>query len=188
MAIWGDKQLGTWEAVATEEVFLPDVVYQLSYTLPEKPWWGGLLPWLWPYKTEWLRDAIVKAIAATTEIPEEEIQVLWFFYNEADNTFQIQIRWAPAPEAGAIPAAGPISITLTIIILAITTTISLFFFLRIVEELTPHTIEKLVEEMPEVIKKVVEEMRRSISWLTVLAGIAVTGSLVSLFVPRRKKA
>ncbi|GAH99957.1 unnamed protein product, partial [marine sediment metagenome] len=37
----------------------------------------------------------------------------------------------------------------------------------------------LVEELPE-------EITKGISWLTLLAGILVGGSLVSLLVPRRK--
>jgi len=184
---WGDRQDGTWEAAATEEDFLSDVVYQFSYTLPEKPWWAWWLFWLvWPKDPEILRDGIVKSIAAKAGIPEEEIQVLWFFYNEADNTFQIQIKWVPA-EASATPAGIITGITIIVVAAAIATPLSLFFLGKIIEKLSPDVILKLVEETPEVIKKVVEELRKSISWATVLAGIAITGSVISLLIPRRKK-
>jgi len=176
---WGEKQIGTWEAVATEETFLPDVAYQFSYTLPEKPWWASFLPWLpWPIKPTWLKDGIVKAIAATTEIPEDEVQVLWFSYNSDTNKFQIQIKWIPA--AGAIPVAG-VLIPIAAIITAIAIPVSLFIIGRVISDLAPETIEKLVEEVPE-------EITKGIKWLTILAGVLVTGSLISLFIPRGRKA
>ena len=179
MAVWGGKQTGTWEAVATEDDFLPDVVYQFSYTLPEKPWWAWWVFWLvWPKDPEILRDGIVKSIAAKTGIPEEEIQVLWFFYDETDNTFQIQIKWVPA-EAGAIPAGIITGITIIVVATAIAIPLSLFLLGKVIEKLSPDVILKLVEELPE-------EITKGISWLTLLAGILVGGSLASLFVPRRR--
>lgn len=177
---WGEKQIGTWEAVATEEIFLPDVVYQFNYTLPEKPWWASILPWIpWPINPTWLKDGIVKAIATTTEIPEDEIQVPWFSYDSDTNKFQIQIKWIPS-EAGAIPVAG-VLIPIAAIITVIAIPISLFIMGKILSDLAPETIKKLVEEVPD-------EITKGIKWLAILAGVLVAGSLISLFIPRGKKA
>ena len=132
------------------------------------PWQG------WAADPEWLSYGIVKAIALNTEIPEDEIKVLWFVYNSDTNTFQIQIKWAP-PTPAAIPVAG-ISISIVVVIGIISIPVSLFFLRKIVENLGPDTVEKLVEEAVKGVK-----------WVTILAGIVVTGSLVPLFIPKRKK-
>jgi len=46
---------------------------------------------------------------------------------------------------------------------------------------------RIVEIAPDTVEKLVEEARKGISWITILAGIVVTGSLVPLFIPKRKK-
>jgi len=173
---WGDRKTGLWEATTAEADFSPLIVYQFTYTLPEKPWWWSWIEWLpfvspwegWAADPRWLKDGVIKAIALNTEIPEDEIKVLWFAYNSDTNKFQIQIKYVP-PTPAAIPIAGiPISIVVVIGIIAIP--VSLYFLKKIVENLAPDTIEKLVEEA-----------RKGISWITILAGIVVTGSLVPLF-------
>jgi len=181
---WGDRQIGVWEATTTEADFSPLIVYQFTYMLPEKPWWWPYIEWLpfispwagWGADPRWLRDGVVKAIALKTEIPEDEIKVLWFVYNSDTNAFQIQIKWIP-PTAGvgAIPAALPALPLIAVIIAALSTAVSLFFLLRIVE-IAPDTVEKLVEEA-----------RKGISWITILAGIVVTGSLVPIFFAKSKR-
>ncbi len=181
---WGDRQDGTWEAVATEVDFSPLIVYQFTYTLPEKPWWWSWIDWLpfvspwagWASDPRWLRDGVVKAIAAKTEIPEDEIKVLWFVYNSDTNAFQIQIKWIP-PTPAAIPVAG-VLLPIMVIIGIIAIPVSLYFLGKIVENLSPDTVEKLVTVSEEIVK--------GVKWITILAGIVVVGSLLPLFIPKKK--
>jgi len=181
ITVWGDRQDGTWEIATTEADFSPLVVYQFSYSLPEKPRWWSWIEWLpfispwagWASDPRWLRDGIVKAIALKAEIPEDEIKVLWFAYNSDTNKFQVQIKYIP-PTPAAIPVAG-VLLPIAIIVIAIAIPISLFFFWRTISELAPDTVEKLVEEV-----------RKGISWITILAGIVVTGSLVPIFFAKSK--
>jgi len=162
ITVWGDRQDDTWETITVEGDFSPNVVYQFTYTIPEKPWWWKWVAWItyfspwkpWAFNPKWLKEAIVKSISAKSGIPEDEIKVLWFSHDPDTNKFQIQIIWLPSPsEIGAIG--------------------------RTIENLTPDLVEK--------IKELFQEITEPIPWIAILAGIVVTGSLVPLFIPKRKK-
>ena len=189
ITVWGVRQDDTWETITVEGDFSPNIVYQFTYTIPEKPWWWKYIAWItyfspwkpWAFNPKWLKEAIVKSISAKSGIPEDEIKVLWFSYDPDTDKFQIQIIWLPAPsEIGAIPAGGPLTlIAIAIIVAAISIPVTFFIIGRTIENLTPDLVEKIKEAFYEITKP--------IPWIAILAGIVVTGSLVPLFIPKRKK-
>lgn len=172
----GRERVGTWNIIATEDAFKSNTLYGLVYRVEiEKPWWSYIL-WFIKFKPDKFAEDIPREVERLAGIPQNEIKVYWWIYDDETNIFRVQIKWIPE-ETQIEPGLG---IALAIIVLCISGSIISgfsYFTLRMIGKPTLEQIEEFVTET----------VNKTLLYLDILAGCICVAYLTPLFLKNKGK-
>ena len=180
---WGIRQEVTigkkWISVPLEEAVIiePNVIYEFDFTVPEVAWWQAMLLG-YSFDPGEFAISFKEKVAEETEIPSEEVKILYQYYSPEARKFQLQMVYTPsiAPVEG-VPPAGFVT-TLLIITIATGVFTGLLSALALILGVD-------IKPTLEAIKKLIAEAIKGIKWIAIPVCILGIGWIVSMFVKKK---
>jgi len=175
MVTGGRERLGDYTVVTAEEVFKPDTLYELVYELKTRPWWGCFF-WFIKFQPDKFAEILPEEIEKQSGIPQDEIKVYFWSYNEEQSIFRGQIKWIPK-EVEIEPGIGILLGLVVISVAGAITALIGYLSLRIIGEPTLQEIKEFVTEA----------VNKTLIYLDVLAGVVCFAYLTPLVLAKSKK-
>lgn len=171
----GRERVGNWNIITTEDVFKSNTLYELVYKVEiEKPWWSYIF-WFIKFQPDKFAEDIPKEVERLAGIPQNEIKVYWWIYDDETGIFRVQIKWIPeTTEVGIAP------IPIALIVKAVMIVVPFVFTYLTLRIIGKPTLEQIKEFVTEPVNK-------TLIYLDVLAGIVCVAYLTPLFMKKSRK-